>query len=104
MEPDRWIHRLLAIFSGRMAARRREKTMKLCETLPLGDRKFLAVVQVERQKFLVASAGNSVSLLATLPCHDLGQERQAPADQWGGSPLGGLRRIRGGNPFGKVHE
>jgi flagellar biogenesis protein FliO len=41
--------------------------MRLCETLPLGERRFLALVEVEQQKFLLGTAGNSISLLATLP-------------------------------------
>lgn len=41
--------------------------MRLCETLALGDRRYLALVRVEGQRFLVGAAGNSVSLLARLP-------------------------------------
>jgi flagellar biogenesis protein FliO len=40
--------------------------MHLCETLALGDRRFLALVRVGEQKFLVGAAGSSVSLLAQL--------------------------------------
>lgn len=47
--------------------RRREKAMRLCETLPLGDRRYLALVLVEGHKFLVGTAANSVSLVARIP-------------------------------------
>lgn len=47
--------------------RRRERAMRLCETLPLGDRRFLALVLVEGHKFLVGTAANSVSLVARIP-------------------------------------
>lgn len=47
--------------------KRKEKFMRLCETLPLGDRRYLALVAVGRQRFLVGAAGNSISLLAHLP-------------------------------------
>lgn len=47
--------------------RRREKAMRLCETLPLGDRRYLALVLVEGHKFLVGAAANSVSLVARIP-------------------------------------
>jgi flagellar biogenesis protein FliO len=47
--------------------KRRENQMRLCETLSLGDRRFLAVVLVEQQKYLVGGAPNSVALLAKLP-------------------------------------
>src|SRR5690606_36374522 len=53
---------------GRIApARRREKRLRLCETLSLGEKRFLAVVQVERQQFLVGGAGSSIALLTELP-------------------------------------
>jgi len=50
-----------------LARRRDEKVMRLCETLSLGERRFLAVVVVEEQRYLVGGAGNSISLLAQLP-------------------------------------
>lgn len=52
--------------------RRREKAMRLCETLPLGDRRYLALVLVEGHKFLVGTAANSVSLVARIPPVDEG--------------------------------
>lgn len=48
--------------------KRKERAMHLCETLSLGDRRFLALVKVEDQKFLVGAAGGSISMLAQLPC------------------------------------
>lgn len=47
--------------------KRKERAMHLCETLSLGDRRFLALVRVGGQKFLVGAAGNSISLLTELP-------------------------------------
>jgi flagellar biogenesis protein FliO len=54
-------------FGQQITAGRRERKMRLCETLSLGERRFLALVQVERQKFLVGGSGSSVALLARLP-------------------------------------
>jgi flagellar biogenesis protein FliO len=51
----------------KVSVTRRKKNIQLCETLSLGDKRFLAVVLVEQQKFLVGGAGNSVALLAKLP-------------------------------------
>lgn len=51
----------------RISAQRHKNSIHLCETLSLGDKRFLAVVLVEQQKFLVGGAGNSVALLAKLP-------------------------------------
>jgi flagellar biogenesis protein FliO len=50
-----------------VSLRRRESRMRLCETLSLGDKRFLALVVVEQEKFLVGGAPNSISLLAKLP-------------------------------------
>jgi flagellar biogenesis protein FliO len=46
---------------------RGHRSMRLCETLSLGDRRSLALIVVGQEKFLVATAGNSISLLARFP-------------------------------------
>jgi flagellar biogenesis protein FliO len=43
------------------------RQLRLQETLALGERRFLAVVEFERQKFLIAGTGNSVAMLSPLP-------------------------------------
>jgi len=53
-------------FGKKISVQRRKNDLRLCETLSLGDKRFLAVVLVEQQKFLVGGAGNSVALLAKL--------------------------------------
>ena len=45
---------------------RAARQLRLCETLPLGERRFVSVVQFEEQKFLIGSAANSVVLLTRL--------------------------------------
>jgi flagellar biogenesis protein FliO len=45
---------------------RKARRLRLCETLPLGERRFLAVIEFDRQEFLVGGAGNSLTLLARL--------------------------------------
>jgi len=52
-----------------LVRRREGNVMRLCETLSLGERRFLAVVVVEEQRYLVGGAGNSISLLAQLPAN-----------------------------------
>ena len=42
------------------------KTLRLCENLPLGEKRFVAVIQVENEKFLIGGAAGSVSLLTRL--------------------------------------
>jgi len=43
--------------------RRRERSLRMCETLPLGEKRFLAVVQFGRQRLLIAATPQSISLL-----------------------------------------
>lgn len=46
--------------------RQNNKRLRVCETVPLGERRFIAVIQVDNKQFLVGGAPNSVSLLAQL--------------------------------------
>lgn len=46
--------------------KRKDRAMHLCETLSLGDRRFLALVKIEGQRFLIGAAGSSISLLAEI--------------------------------------
>jgi hypothetical protein len=50
----------------RVQIRRAKKRMRLCESVPLGDKRFIAVVQVDDREFLIAGASNSVSMLTDL--------------------------------------
>jgi hypothetical protein len=42
------------------------RRLRLAESLPLGDRRFVAVVEFEQQRFLVGGTSASLVLLATL--------------------------------------
>ena len=46
--------------------RRSARRLRLSETLSLGEKRFLAVVQFQQQEFLVGGTGNSIALLAKL--------------------------------------
>jgi hypothetical protein len=48
-------------------AARRHKALAVRETAALGDRRFVSVIQFERQRFLIGSGPSSVTLLAQLP-------------------------------------
>ncbi len=57
----RWLlQRMLSL--GRRSPRR----LRLCESLPLGDRRFVAVVEFESSRFLVGGTSASLVLLARL--------------------------------------
>lgn len=46
--------------------RRQTRQLSLSETLSLGDRRFIAVIEFERRRFLVGGTASSVVLLARL--------------------------------------
>jgi flagellar biogenesis protein FliO len=50
----------------RFAVRRPERRLRLCETVQMGERRFVAVLQYEDQRFLVGATPNSISVLARL--------------------------------------
>jgi len=57
----------LATHVNRALKRRRSAhRLHLSETLSLGEKRFLAVVQFQQQEFLVGGTGNSIALLARL--------------------------------------
>jgi hypothetical protein len=51
----------------RAGIKRKGKTLSVRETAALGDRRFVSVVQFERQRFLIGSSPSAVTLLAQLP-------------------------------------
>lgn len=47
-------------------SRRTPKYLRLCETLPLGERRFVAVVEFEKARFLVGGTPSALVLLSRL--------------------------------------
>lgn len=47
-------------------SRRTPKGLRLCESLPLGERRFVAVVEFEKARFLVGGTASSLVLLSRL--------------------------------------
>jgi flagellar biogenesis protein FliO len=45
---------------------RQPRRLRLCESLPLGDRRFVAVIEFEKSRFLVGGTSSSLALLARL--------------------------------------
>jgi flagellar biogenesis protein FliO len=56
----------LASLHRQLKHRRPARRLRLSETLSLGEKRFLAVVQFQHQEFLVGGTGNSIALLARL--------------------------------------
>jgi hypothetical protein len=59
-------HKLMRLLSGQISVRRVKKRLRVCETVSLGEKRFVAVVQVDGEEFLVGGASNSVCTLARL--------------------------------------
>jgi flagellar biogenesis protein FliO len=47
--------------------RRPDRQLRLCESLSLGDKRIVAIVQFGRQRYLVGATSASISLLSQLP-------------------------------------
>jgi flagellar biogenesis protein FliO len=53
-------------FLRKIRVRRRERSLRLCESLPLGEKRFITVVECEHHRFLLGVTSQSISLLHTL--------------------------------------
>ena len=62
----------LGILEVRYTQHRAKKKLHLRETLSLGDKRFLAVVEYRHQEILVAGTASSITLLATSSQLDCG--------------------------------
>jgi flagellar biogenesis protein FliO len=64
-------------------SQRAPKTLRLCQSLPLGERRFVAVVEFEKARFLVGGTSSSLVLLSRLTdsgC-EVEDERESDARQ-----------------------
>src|SRR6266705_2698037 len=51
----------------RAGAQPTRKNLRVCESVLLGEKRFVAVVQVDKERFLIGGSSSSVSLLTRLP-------------------------------------
>ena len=49
-----------------VGSRKSRKRLRVCETVSLGDKRFVAVIEIDGEQFLVGGASNSVATLARL--------------------------------------
>lgn len=66
------------------------RQLRLRETLPLGERRFIAVVEFDQQKFLIAGTGNSVAMLTTLASERKANENTRPETAYEQIPTWGF--------------
>jgi flagellar biogenesis protein FliO len=50
----------------RARAQHSRKNLRVCETVSLGEKRFVAVVQVDEERFLIGGSSSAVSLLTRL--------------------------------------
>jgi flagellar biogenesis protein FliO len=55
----RWIARRVKVQQAR-------KNLRICESVSLGDKRFVAIVQVDDERFLIGGSSGSLSLLTRL--------------------------------------
>jgi flagellar biogenesis protein FliO len=63
-QPAWWLRLWRAVPAMRIS--KAPKRLRLCESVSLGEKRVVAVIQYETQKFLVGGSASSVSLLARL--------------------------------------
>jgi flagellar biogenesis protein FliO len=50
----------------RTTVQRKHKSLRMCESLPLGEHRSVAVIQVDDERFLIGCSAGSVSMLSRL--------------------------------------
>jgi flagellar biogenesis protein FliO len=50
----------------RVTVKQARKNLKVCENISLGEKRFVAVIQVDEERFLIGGSSSSVSLLTRL--------------------------------------
>jgi hypothetical protein len=63
----RWVVVSFRHVAGTLRTQRNAKAMRLCETISLGDKRFLAIVQVDEERILIGGSSSTVALLTRLP-------------------------------------
>jgi hypothetical protein len=60
------IVRVSAAIQGWFRSQQSKKRLRVCETVSLGEKRFIAVVEVDGDQFLVGGSSSSVAMLAHL--------------------------------------
>jgi flagellar biogenesis protein FliO len=74
--------------------RRKPRRLRLCESLPLGERRFVAVVEFDEARFLVGGTPSSLVLLSRL--EDGGAGPEPESEEAAGNSAAGEKARRGG--------
>ena len=76
LAPSHFGRRVVALWERILRlSRRAPKRLRLCESLPLGERRFVAVVEFEQNRFLLGGTPSSLVLLSRL--EDAGDKKES---------------------------
>ena len=67
---DRVVHFAISVgrrLSANVKTSRKAKAMRLCETISLGEKRFLAIVEVGEERILIGGSASTVTMLSRLP-------------------------------------
>jgi flagellar biogenesis protein FliO len=65
----------------RITAQKKKRKLRVIEVVPFGEKRFVAVVQFGREKFLIGGAATSVSLLTKLGASPAFRLESFPSDE-----------------------
>jgi len=74
VQKEGWVAAMLAPCRAWLRSRP-QRRLRLCETLPLGEKRSLAVVEFDRFRYLLGCTAGAITLLSQLP--DAPQEHPA---------------------------
>jgi flagellar biogenesis protein FliO len=80
--PPAWFTSLVQAFRALLRSarvRRRERSLRLCETLALGEKRFLAVIEFEERRFLIGATNQSISLIDRLDSTPPKRQKHEPS-------------------------
>ena len=60
--------------------RRQEPSLRVCESVSLGERRFVVIVQYEQRRFLIGSTSQCISLLERLEDRKIPQQNETTSE------------------------
>ena len=94
--------RIVAVWERlRKLSQRAPKRLRLCESLPLGERRFVAVVEFDSARFLVGGTPSALVLLSRLA--DAGERAEDASEDGSRNSAAELKKRRGETGRGETN-
>ncbi len=58
--------KIFTVVQKSFSVQRTQKQLRVCESVSLGEKRFVAVIQVDQERFLIGGAANSIAMLTRL--------------------------------------